>query len=59
MRIIQFSQDCEATLTKVAKQFNIENDKLFEMYLQIMKSNFEQDLWDIANENEEELKGEL
>lgn len=44
------------TLANIATQFSVKEDKLWEMYLGIMESNFEQDLWDIANENEEELK---
>lgn len=58
MRQVLFNKDCEATLTKVAEQFGVDTDKLFEIYLAVIKSNYEQDLWDIASENEEELRGD-
>lgn len=57
MRIVQYGELNEATLGKVASYYNIDREKLWDMYLAIMRANFEQDLYDIARENEEELKG--
>lgn len=57
MRIVQYGELNEATLGKVASYYNIDREKLWDMYLAIMRANFEQDLHDIARENEEELKG--
>ena len=56
MKIILEKGDAQE-ISKVAEQFGVEEDKLFGLYQAIMKSNFYQDLWDIANENEEELRG--
>lgn len=58
MRLVQYQNEEEETLKRIAKQFDIDPEKLWEIYLQVMNSNYEQDLWDIANENLEELKGE-
>lgn len=58
MRLVQYQKEEEDILNRVAKQYGIEPEKLWEMYLQVMNSNYEQDLWDIASENLEELKGE-
>lgn len=58
MRLVQYQKEEEDILNRVAKQHGIEPEKLWEMYLQVMNSNYEQDLWDIASENLEELKGE-
>ena len=55
IRIVQYDNECEDILEKVAKQHGVDKEKLWQLYLNIMKSNYEQDLWDIANENEEEL----
>ena len=57
MRIVQYGQLSETTLGKVANEYDIDREKLWDMYLAIMRANFEQDLYDIAKENEEELRG--
>lgn len=46
----------EEVLEHVSTEFGVDKDALWGMYLEVMRSNFEQDLWDIAKENEEELK---
>lgn len=56
MRIVQYNKHHEEMLERVARDFNIDPDKLWLAYLNTMHANYEQDLWDIANENEEELK---
>lgn len=58
MRLIKFDRDSEATLTEVAKSYGVEQEKLWELYLEIMRRNYFDDLCDIARENNEELKGE-
>lgn len=55
--IIILQPDEVDMLGKLAKQHDVEPSKLYDMYEQIMTSNFEQDLWDIINENLEELGG--
>ena len=45
-------------LLSVANRYDVDSDKLWEAYQEVMKSNFYEDLCDIARENEEELKGE-
>lgn len=39
-----------------AKNFNLDARGLRETYMAVMASNYEQDLWDIANENEDEIR---
>lgn len=58
MRIIQFNKDHEATLEQVANDYGVDKEKLWELYLEIMRSNYFQDLADIARENEDYLRGE-
>lgn len=58
MRIVYYKQESENTLEEVAERYGVDKEKLWEMYLGIMKSNYFEDLCDIARENEEELKGE-
>ena len=41
---------------EIADKYDVDSDKLYEMYIDIMRNNFYQDLADIARENEEELK---
>lgn len=48
----------QATIAEVANAFDIKPDKLWEMYYAVRTVNFHQDLWDIANEYLDELKGE-
>ena len=55
--IIILQPDEVDMLGKLAKQHDVEPSKLYDMYEQIMTSNLEQDLWDIINENLEELGG--
>lgn len=52
------SDYAKALCESVARQFQIEAGALWDMYCDIMRRNLEQDLWDIANENLTELKGE-
>jgi len=47
------------SLDTIAKQYNVSKKGLLEDYHTIMDSNFEQDLYDIANENEEYLREEF
>ncbi len=56
MRIVYYNKECEQTLERVAAQYNVDKDKLWELYAEIMKREFFNDLCDIARENEEELK---
>ena len=58
MRIVQYGEESEATLEQVAEQYGVNKEKLWQLYLDIMRSNYFEDLCDIARENEEELKGE-
>lgn len=58
MRIIQFNKDHENILEQVANDYGIDKEKLWDLYLEIMRSNYFQDLADIARENEDYLKGE-
>lgn len=55
---IKFDERNEATFGEVAGQYGVDSKKLKALYCEIMYSNFYQDLCDIANENEEYLKGE-
>jgi len=41
-----------------AKKFNISPYGLKDSYRACMSANFEQDLWDIANENEDDIRNE-
>ena len=56
MRIVQYGEESEATLEQVAEQYGVNKEKLWQLYLDIMRSNYFEDLCDIARENEEELK---
>lgn len=58
MRVLNYNRLHERKLEDVATRFGVDPEKLWRLYTQIMRSNFEQDLWDIANENIEELKGD-
>lgn len=58
MRIVQYGKDSEDTLAQVAEQYGVNKEKLWQFYLDIMRSNYFEDLCDIARENEEELKGD-
>lgn len=58
MRIVQYNKHCEDVLAEVATTYGVDKEKLWDCYLQIMKSNYFEDLCDIARENENELKGE-
>ena len=57
MFTIQLTEGGREKIREVADKFDVDSDKLFELYLQVMTSNFEQDLWDIANENQDYFKG--
>lgn len=56
MQIIIGEEERQEVLS-VANRYDVDSDKLWEVYLEVMKSNFFEDLCDIARENEEELKG--
>lgn len=55
MKII-LNEDEALTLNRVAEREGVEAEKVYEIYEQIMSCNFEQDIWDVINQNEEELK---
>lgn len=57
MKIIIGEEERQEVLS-VASRYDVDSDKLWEVYLEVMKSNFFEDLCDIARENEEELRGE-
>ncbi len=57
MQIIIGEEERQEVL-RVANRYDVDSDKLWEVYLEVMKSNFFEDLCDIAMENEEELKGD-
>jgi len=57
MQIIIGEEERQEVIS-VANRYDVDSDKLWEVYLEVMKSNFFEDLCDIARENEEELKGE-
>lgn len=56
MKII-IEQDEAQTLRDIARSHEVDEEKLWDLYQAIMKSNYFEDLCDIARENEEELKG--
>ena len=56
MKIV-LEQGDKNEITKVAEVYGVDEEKLWDLYQAIMVSNFNQDLHDIARENEEELKG--
>lgn len=58
MRIIGLNLDDENTLARVADNNGIDRDKLWNLYRDITKRNFFDDLCDIVRENEGELKGD-
>ena len=58
MRTIQYNKHCEDVLAEVATTYEVDKEKLWDYYLQIMQSNYFEDLCDIARENYYELKGE-
>lgn len=43
-------------VTQVASSFGVSSRFLWDVYIATMESNFEQDLYDIAKENEQYLK---
>lgn len=55
MRIINFNKDAEEVLAKVAKEHGVDKEKLWDLYLGLMKRNYFDDLCDIARESKEEL----
>ena len=46
----------KSEIKRVAKEFNISASGLELAYKMVMKCNFDQDIRDIANENENELR---
>ena len=57
MKII-IEQDEAQTLRDIARSHEVDEEKLWELYQEIMKRNYFEDLCDIIRENENELKGE-
>lgn len=57
MQIIIGEEERQEVLS-VANRYDVDSDKLWEAYLEAMKSNFFEGLCDIARENEEELRGD-
>lgn len=57
MRVLIEQEDAQE-LVRIARRYGVDSEKLWEAYQEVMKSNFYEDLCDIARENEEELKGE-
>lgn len=55
MRIINFNKDAEEVLAKVADDYGVDKEKLWGLYLGLMRRNYFDDLCDIARENKEEL----
>ena len=57
MKITFFTLDDyeQKVILEKAKELNIDPDGLIELYQSVMESNFEQDIHDIALENEEYL----
>lgn len=57
MKITFFTLDDyeQKVILDKAKELNIDPDGLVELYQSVMESNFEQDIHDIALENEEYL----
>lgn len=51
-------EELEKVVWGTAEHFNVDKYNLWRMYQETMDRNFEQDLWDIANENLTELRGE-
>ena len=39
MRIVQYGKDSEDTLEQVAEQYGVNKEKLWQFYLDIMRSN--------------------
>lgn len=58
MQIIIGEEERQEVLN-VANRYDVDSDKLWEVYLEVMKSNFFEDLCDIARENEDWIKGTL
>lgn len=56
MRVIQLNDNYDQTLQDVADRHGVDKEKLWEAYLAMSRSNYYQDLCDIAEENIEELK---
>jgi hypothetical protein len=56
MRVVYYNDNNEEVLEIVAKDYGVDKEKLWGLYLEIMKRNYFEDLCDIARENEEELK---
>lgn len=56
MQIIIGEEDIQE-IQSVANRYDVDSDKLWEAYQEVMRSNFFEDLCDIARENEEGLKG--
>lgn len=57
MKII-IEQNEAQILRDIARSHEVDEEKLWEFYQEIMESNYFEDLCDIARENENELKGE-
>jgi hypothetical protein len=56
MKIILTEEEMK-DLRESAEEYAVDPDDLLEMYTEIQTGNFTADIWDIVNENLEELGG--
>lgn len=56
MRDILFNKNHEDLLNKVADMYSITTEELWQAYMEMLRSNFEQDLNDIAKDMEKSIK---
>lgn len=53
---ITIEQEEAQKVQQVAKDHGVDEEKLWQVYQEIMERNFFDDLCDVARENEEEIK---
>lgn len=53
---ITIEQEEAQKVKQVAKAHGVDEEKLWQVYQEIMERNFFDDLCDVARENEEEIK---
>lgn len=56
MRDILFNKDCETLLNEIANEYGVITEDLWQAYMNKLRSNFEQDLRNIANKLDGDLK---